>query len=943
MTTEINEIVDSVKVVDIPELLHKKLWEYKAEGRANLVVAYRGDDVKYNGVVLRVRKITLEEYKKTQQIKQRIIINEYYESRDNNDNDTEDDDVTVEILDNEKTKSYNAIDKLQIYNLLYGNFIINNFLGERFSGMNILLKLNPTFLENLNRYIYPTRPENRRTVDRIDNEQFYGTLSLDYSKVRRTQTFIPASITATPLDLSLFNSLDNEPLSNIITSQEQNNKDTQNSQSEGNYSNDEQSQQEYDIETITLSSKPLINRNSSIISVHVANIPGLESQILFAEPIENSSFSESESESTSLTNHSSIESLPQVINYKSKQPETNDDISKCIDKLTDDINNLNQDENESKNNIKIPSSKKNILHSKSSKPKSIIRKHKQKKEKHLKSFILRPIENHPLLKIKSLSQKKINNFLKKYQQQTISSKDSNISNHNAPLDNINSQNSNKNFSMIIPNQDLVSLNGGNQQFKIGIPEAQNIAIELKPKWGFKPNPKTSQLSNPESFVKYDYCRFCLHYLFKNKEKIESHEIQDSNEVPPLLKNHFCPLDLYSGDDLRTRKAIDSLYNHPGNNLKLFINGKQINLKNLNKDKEKNKEGKDNSQKNKLYIDNDIKENKKAKEDEENSDQLIDNLADFFHCDKDMIKPVFCDFFTNLVLQESELFQRLKFHQRHLDSLDVEKIIKFYESFIEKGYKIDENSFNNKKEMKEPTIEDWIYGFEKYKEKIKSLPFAKEYTNFKSSKLDSSQSTINNNNDNNMNNDNDYSDEEKIQYILEFLISKTLKDCSILIAVQSVEENNKLEDGSISINTPLFMTHTSDSSMFTPEKSFINPSLNRRLNKKDSLILKQENDEIQTIINTTATEISIPIQELSSTSSVKEEESLSNLSFEKDKENYREIVINNKKYRYSIHVVDLDSKSIKKIPNYFKLDQDIVHCYTEYKRTYGDCRETKCID
>eukprot|EP00833_Pecoramyces_ruminatium_P006980 jgi/Orpsp1_1/1181012/evm.model.c7180000075518.1 len=236
-------------------------------------------------------------------------------------------------------------------------------------------------------------------------------------------------------------------------------------------------------------------------------------------------------------------------------------------------------------------------------------------------------------------------------------------------------------------------------------------------------------------------------------------------------------------------------------------------------------------------------------------------------------------------------------------------------------------------MKEPTIEDWFFGFEKYKEKIKSIPSAKKYTNFKPSEMDSLKDNDNNNNNHNINNNDNYTDEEKIQYILEFLISKTLKDCSILIAVQSIEESNNLEDGSISINTPLLMTQSTDSS----KKSFINSHLSKKLNKKDSIILKQGS-----ILNTTSTKVSIPTHELSNTSS-QNEESHPHLNFDQDKENYREITINDKKYRYNIHVVDLDSKSIKKIPNYFKLDKNIVDCYTKYKESFGECRETKCID
>jgi len=95
-------------------------------------------------------------------------------------------------------------------------------------------------------------------------------------------------------------------------------------------------------------------------------------------------------------------------------------------------------------------------------------------------------------------------------------------------------------------------------------------------------------------------------------------------------------------------------------------------------------------------------------------------------------------------------------------------------------------------MKEPTVKDWFYGFKKYKEKIKSVPFVTKFTNFKPSEIKSLEKD--NNKDKkglSVKNIEEYTDEEKIQCILEFLISKTLKDCSILIAVQSIENPNSL--------------------------------------------------------------------------------------------------------------------------------------------------------
>jgi len=723
MISEINEIAKNIKFVDLPELLHKKLWEYKAEGRANIVVAYRGKNVKYNGVVLRLRKITLEEYK-NQQLKHHIVtvgskedkekknnedtLQTNVEHNNNNcnkicdDGDNDDDDVIVEDIDN-NIRSYNAIDKLQIYNLLYNNLIINNLLGERFSGMNILLKVNPTFLENLNRYIYPCRPENRRSIDCIDNEQFYGTLSLDYTKVKRTQTVIPASIITTSLDLDALNVFDNEPLNNIENVLP-NTLDSENILSVKEFKNkSEKTNSKVDIINPPISNniqnKPtVIDRHSSTISVQVASIPGLESKVLFAEPIENT---ESESESNSLTNSSSMEALnPNLPSALKKSCSDDDIIPQYMEELSNEIIILNPKDQEKINNHK------NQIQSND----SIDKKKLLKKANQSSTFILRPIEDHPLLSEKQISQIELNKLIQQQCQDITSSP-----NLNSPSNNGTSVNHNSKFSVVIKDQSMTSINDINNQYEIAIPEAQTIAIELKPKWGFKPNPKTSNFIKDKSLIKYKYCRFCLHYLFKNKDKIkETNSSTITDEIHPLLSKHFCPLDLYSGDDDRVSKAINSLYNCPGNNLKLFINGKQVNLKSLNKKDKKKEQGEEKTQNienNELKHDNsnsDLREDKKSKKEKEkiNDNEVMEILTEFFSCNKENFKSVFCDFFTHLILQESELFNRLKFHQRHLDSLDIEKIIKFYESLLQKDYKLGKIYYfyiNNIKEKKKKRI------------------------------------------------------------------------------------------------------------------------------------------------------------------------------------------------------------------------------------------------
>ncbi|KAG8952194.1 Inositol-pentakisphosphate 2-kinase [Tulasnella sp. 419] len=93
------------------------------------------------------------------------------------------------------------------------------------------------------------------------------------------------------------------------------------------------------------------------------------------------------------------------------------------------------------------------------------------------------------------------------------------------------------------------------------------AVEIKPKWAFLPNPQ--HLSPRTKDTKLKHCRFCMH----------TH--QRSIKSPKKYVSQYCPLDLYSGDEDRIRKAVAALWdawigsNGSLNNLKIFINGSAI--------------------------------------------------------------------------------------------------------------------------------------------------------------------------------------------------------------------------------------------------------------------------------------------------------------------------------------------------------------------------------
>ncbi|EIW73448.1 hypothetical protein TREMEDRAFT_24841, partial [Tremella mesenterica DSM 1558] len=100
-----------------------------------------------------------------------------------------------------------------------------------------------------------------------------------------------------------------------------------------------------------------------------------------------------------------------------------------------------------------------------------------------------------------------------------------------------------------------------------------VVIEIKPKWGFLPNPQHIHPAEAAP-IKSQNCRFCMHQYLRD---------------PTLIhQGRYCPIDLFSGDEVKMQKALEGLVKlwkstgGVGNNWRMFVGQEIINPGDLSK-------------------------------------------------------------------------------------------------------------------------------------------------------------------------------------------------------------------------------------------------------------------------------------------------------------------------------------------------------------------------
>lgn len=270
------------------------------------------------------------------------------------------------------------------------------------------------------------------------------------------------------------------------------------------------------------------------------------------------------------------------------------------------------------------------------------------------------------------------------------------------------------------------------------PGQSDVAVEIKPKWGFLTK---SAFLRKDQDIKRRKCRFCMY----------QHQKIKTGQEGTLSK--YCPIDLFSGTELLVQDAVESLVDTPQNNLRLFVDGIQQPVS--SESMAQCLSAPSTSTTSQLQ-----EQQQKWKPHRMEGDSSLDH-------EEDDSGPVrLADVLTKILI-ESPLLRRLGRLQQALDSLDVETVHQLYTYLVE----------HDSAHLPEPTVEEFLETAEAFMDRTDM-----------NAMMTVDQDTFESHNAAGLGFGPDDDLEElpeslQLHFIREFLLSSTLKDCSILVTIQ----------------------------------------------------------------------------------------------------------------------------------------------------------------
>ncbi|KAG0279957.1 Inositol-pentakisphosphate 2-kinase [Linnemannia exigua] len=268
------------------------------------------------------------------------------------------------------------------------------------------------------------------------------------------------------------------------------------------------------------------------------------------------------------------------------------------------------------------------------------------------------------------------------------------------------------------------------------PGQSTVAVEIKPKWGFLTK---SAFLRKDQDIKRRKCRFCMY----------QHQKIKTGQEGGLSK--YCPIELFSGTELLVQDALDSLVDTPQNNLRLFVDGKEqpVNKNSITK----------------VFLASSTSNQLQEQQQQRQPTGMKDD--DPLDGEDDDSRPAKLTEVLTQILLESPLLKRLGRLQQGLDSLDVETIHRFYAHLLDEGAD----------HLPEPTVEAFLETAEAFMDRTDMNAMMTE-----------NQETFEIQNATGLGFEPEDELEElpealQLHFIREFLLSATLKDCSILVTIQ----------------------------------------------------------------------------------------------------------------------------------------------------------------